>query len=228
VLGEGGFVVPPPDYFKLLIEICHKHGVLFIADEVQSGFGRTGRLFASEHYGIEPDVLVSAKSIGGGLPLAAITGRAEIMDAPGPGGLGGTFAGNPVCCAAALAVLDLFDRTELLARANEIGQRFQRRAKDWQKRWPIIGEVRGLGGMQAIELVKSPETREPAAEETKQITQYCYEHGLITITAGSYSNVIRVLVPLVVTNEQLDEGMDVLESALKQVCGNKEAIAQPV
>lgn len=228
VLGEGGFVVPPADYFKVLIDICHRHGVLFIADEVQSGFGRTGKLFASEHYGIESDILVSAKSIGGGLPLAAITGRAEIMDAPGPGGLGGTFAGNPVSCAAALAVLDLFDRGELLARANEIGQGFQRRAKQWQNRWPIIGEVRGLGGMQAIELVKSRETREPAAEETKQITKYCYEHGLITLTAGSYSNVIRVLVPLVVTNEQMDEGMDVLESALKQVCEKKEAIAQPV
>jgi 4-aminobutyrate aminotransferase / (S)-3-amino-2-methylpropionate transaminase / 5-aminovalerate transaminase len=228
VLGEGGFVVPPPDYFKALIEICHRHGVLFIADEVQSGFGRTGRLFASEHYEIEPDILVSAKSIGGGLPLAAITGRAEIMDAPGPGGLGGTFAGNPVSCAAALAVLDLFDRGELLARASEIGQRFQRRAKDWQKRWPIIGDVRGLGGMQAMELVKSPETREPATDETKQITQYCYEHGLITLTAGSYSNVIRILVPLVVTDEQMDEGLDLLESALKQVCEKKEAVAQPV
>lgn len=228
VLGEGGFVVPPPDYFKVLIEICHKNGVLFIADEVQSGFGRTGKLFASEHYGIEPDILVSAKSIGGGLPLAAITGRAEIMDAPGPGGLGGTFAGNPVSCAAALAVLDLFDRGELLARANEIGQRFQRRARDWQNRWPIIGDVRGLGGMQAIELVKSRETQEPAAEETKQITQYCYEHGLITITAGSYSNVIRILVPLVATSQQMDEGLDVLESALKQVGETKEAVAQPV
>jgi 4-aminobutyrate aminotransferase / (S)-3-amino-2-methylpropionate transaminase / 5-aminovalerate transaminase len=228
VLGEGGFVVPPPDYFKALIEICHRHGVLFIADEVQSGFGRTGRLFASEHYEIEPDILVSAKSIGGGLPLAAITGRAEIMDAPGPGGLGGTFAGNPVSCAAALAVLDLFDRGELLARASEIGQRFQRRAKDWQKRWPIIGDVRGLGGMQAMELVKSPETREPAAGETKQIAQYCYERGLITLTAGSYSNVIRILVPLVVSNQQMDEGLDVLESALKQVCEKKEAVAQPV
>ncbi len=217
VLGEGGFVVPPPDYYRTLIDICHKHGVLFIADEVQSGFGRTGKLFASEHYGVEPDIIVSAKSIGGGLPLAAITGRSEIMDAPGPGGLGGTFAGNPVSCAAALAVLDLFQQGNLLDRANELGAHFQRRARQWQKRWPLIGEVRGLGGMQAIELVKSPETREPAAEETRQITQYCYEHGLVTITAGSYSNVIRVLVPLVVTDEQMDEGLNVLEAALQSV-----------
>ncbi|HYA23790.1 MAG TPA: 4-aminobutyrate--2-oxoglutarate transaminase [Terriglobales bacterium] len=228
VLGEGGFVVPPPDYFCVLIDICHKHDVLFIADEVQSGFGRTGKLFASEHYGIEPDILVSAKSLGGGLPLAAITGRAEIMDAPGPGGLGGTFAGNPVSCAAALAVLDLFEHKDLLNRANEIGNRFQQRAKEWQKRWPIVGDVRGLGGMQAIELVKSPETREPAAEETKQITQYCYEHGLITITAGSYSNVIRVLVPLVVTDAQMDEGLDVLEAGLQTVCEKTRTVAQPV
>jgi len=225
VLGEGGFVVPPPDYFRILIDICHKHGLLFIADEVQSGFGRTGKLFASEHYGIEPDILVSAKSIGGGLPLAAITGRSEIMDAPGPGGLGGTFAGNPVSCAAALAVLDLFEHENLLLRANEIGSRFQKRAKEWQSRFSLIGDVRGLGGMQAIELVRSVETREPAAEETQQVTRYCYEHGLITITAGSYSNVIRVLVPLVVTEEQMTEALEVLESAFQAVSERKGILA---
>ena len=224
VMGEGGFIAPPLDYFKVLVELCHKHEILFIADEVQSGFGRTGKLFACEHYGIEPDILVTAKSLGGGLPLAAITGRAEIMDAPGVGGLGGTFAGNPLSCAAALAVLDLFEHENLLSRANEIGNRFQRRAREWQRRWPIIGDVRGLGGMQAIELVQSKETKAPAAEETKKITQYCYEHGLITITAGSYSNVIRVLVPFVVTDAQMDEGMDVLESALADVCDNTAAV----
>jgi 4-aminobutyrate aminotransferase / (S)-3-amino-2-methylpropionate transaminase / 5-aminovalerate transaminase len=228
VLGEGGFVAPPPDYFKVLIDLCHEHGVLFIADEIQSGFGRTGALFASERYGIEPDLIVTAKSLGGGLPLAAITGRAEIMDAPGPGGLGGTFAGNPLACAAALATLDLFENTNLLAHANELGDRFQRRAREWQRRWPIVGDVRGLGGMQAIELVKSQEAKTPASDETKQITRYCYEHGLITITAGSYSNVIRVLVPLVATNQQMDEGLDVLESALAAVCDKKGAVAQLV
>jgi len=228
VMGEGGFIAPPPDYFKVLIELCHKHGILFIADEVQSGFGRTGRMFASEHYGIEPDLIVTAKSLGGGLPLAAVTGRAEIMDAPAAGGLGGTFAGNPLSCAAALATLDLFEKTNLLARANELGDRFQRRAREWQRRWPIVGDVRGLGVMQAIELVKSPESKTPATDETKQITQYCYEHGLITITAGSYSNVIRILVPLVATNEQIDEGLGVLESALAAVCDKKGAVAQLV
>jgi 4-aminobutyrate aminotransferase/(S)-3-amino-2-methylpropionate transaminase len=228
VLGEGGFIAPPPDYFKVLIELCHKHGILFIADEVQTGFGRTGALFASERYGIEPDLLVTAKSLGGGLPLAAVTGRAEIMDAPAPGGLGGTFAGNPLSCSAALAVLELFETEKLLTRANELGDRFQRRAREWQRRWPIVGDVRGLGGMQAIELVKSNETKTPATDETKQITQYCYEHGLITITAGSYSNVIRVLVPLVASNEQMDEGLDVLESALAAVSDKKGAVAQLV
>src|SRR3989442_14412312 len=225
VLGEGGFVAPPPDYFRVLIDICHKHGVLFIADEVQTGFGRTGALFASEHYGIEPDIFVTAKSLGGGLPLAAITGRAEIMDAPQPGGLGGTFGGNPLSCAAALAVLDAFENENesLSARANELGNRFQRRALDWQRRWPVIGDVRGLGAMQAMELVQSADTRLPAADETKQIVQDCYEHGLIILSAGSYSNVIRALMPLVITDAQMDEALVVLESALQTVCERKEA-----
>jgi len=226
VLGEGGFVVPPPDYFRALSNICHQHGVLVIADEVQSGFGRTGKLFASEHFGLEPDLVVSAKSLGGGLPLAAVTGRAEIMDAPGPGGLGGTFAGNPLSCAAALTVLDLFERTDLLERAQQIGSHFQKRAKEWQKRWPIVGDVRGLGGMQAIELVRSRATREPASDETKEVTRYCYEHGLITITAGSYSNVIRVLVPLIVTGEQMEEAMDVVEAALVAAAERQTEVVQ--
>jgi 4-aminobutyrate aminotransferase / (S)-3-amino-2-methylpropionate transaminase / 5-aminovalerate transaminase len=229
VLGEGGFVIPPQDFFRTLIEICRKYGVLFIADEVQSGFGRTGALFASERYGIEPDIIVTAKSIGGGLPLAAITGRRELMDAPGPGGLGGTFAGNPVACEAALAVLDMFEQEDLNARATALGARFQTRARAWQIRWPMIGDVRGLGAMQAIELVQSQDKREPAPEETSQITQSCYEHGLITISAGSYGNVIRLLMPLTISDAQLDEGLDVLEDALKAAHERKhEASAQPV
>jgi 4-aminobutyrate aminotransferase / (S)-3-amino-2-methylpropionate transaminase / 5-aminovalerate transaminase len=228
VLGEGGFVAPPPDYFQTLIDICRKYDVLFIADEVQSGFGRAGSLFASERYGIEPDIIVTAKSLGGGLPLAAITGRAEIMDAPGPGGLGGTFAGNPVCCEAALAVLDLFEKEDLNGRANELGDHFRTRAREWQKRWPIIGDVRGLGAMQAIELVRSPEKREPAPEETKAVTQYCYEHGVITISAGSYGNVIRMLMPLVITDQQMDEALDVLEAALQAAYESQRPVAQTV
>jgi len=228
VLGEGGFVTPPPEFFRIIIDICHKHGVLFIADEVQSGFGRTGKMFASEHYGIEPDIVVTAKSLGGGLPLAAVTGRSEIMDAPGPGGLGGTFGGNPLACAAANAVIDVLERGDLLSRANHIGRQFERRAKDWQKEFNFIGDIRGPGAMRAIELVKSRDTREPAPEETKKISQYCYEHGLITITAGSYGNVIRLLVPLVISDDQMQEGLDILEEALTAVSGKKvvpEAVA---
>jgi 4-aminobutyrate aminotransferase/(S)-3-amino-2-methylpropionate transaminase len=228
VLGEGGFVTPPLDYFKVLLEVCRKHNVLFIADEVQSGFGRTGALFASERYGIEPDILVSAKSLGGGMPLAAITGRAEIMDAPVPGGLGGTFAGNPVSCEAALAVLDLFEQKDLYTRADELGEHFQERAREWQKRWPIIGEIRGLGAMQAIELVESPETRTPAAEDTKKITQYCYEHGVITISAGSFGNVIRLLMPLVISQEQMDEALDVLQAGIQTAYESKCQVARTV
>src|SRR6266851_5284293 len=223
VLGEGGFVAPPPEFFRIVMDICHEHGILFIADEVQSGFGRTGKMFACEHYGIEPDILVTAKSLGGGLPLAAVTGRAEIMDAPGVGGLGGTFAGNPLSCAAANAILDVFERGDLLARADSVGEQFQKRAQEWKTRFDIIGDVRGLGAMRAIELVKSRDTREPAPDETKRVSQYCYEHGLITITAGTYGNVIRLLVPLVITDDQMDEGLEVLEDALASVCA-----AQPV
>ena len=224
VPGEGGFITPPPEFFGILIEICKKYDIVFIADEVQSGFGRTGKIFACEHYGIEPDMVVTAKSLGGGLPLAAVTGRTEIMDAPGPGGLGGTFAGNPLACAAANAVLDAFEQGDLLHRAQAIGERFEKRARKWADRFELIGDIRGLGAMRALELVKCRDTREPAAEETEKVAQYCYQHGVITVTAGTYGNVIRLLMPLVITNEQIDEGLDVLETALGSV-GEKQMTA---
>ena len=217
VLGEGGFIAPPKEFYPMVKEICSKHGILFIADEVQSGIGRTGKFFAIEHYGVDPDLITSAKSLGGGLPLAAVTGRAEIMDAAGVGGLGGTFGGNPLACAAALAAIEMIDKGGLLARSTELGRKFEERGKQWTKQFQIVGDVRGLGGMCAIELVKNPATREPASEETKRIAQYCYEHGLITITAGTYGNVMRILVPLVLTDAQFDEGLDVLEAALAHV-----------
>jgi 4-aminobutyrate aminotransferase/(S)-3-amino-2-methylpropionate transaminase len=223
VLGEGGFVIPPRDYFQLLQNICRKHGILFIADEIQSGFARTGKWFASEHFGIEPDLIAMAKSMGGGTPIAAVTGRAEIMDAPGPGSLGGTYCGHPLSCAAALAAIETIEKDGLLARSTAIGEHFERRARGWQKKWPLVGDVRGLGGMCAIELVRNAETREPADSETKEIAKYCYEHGLIMITAGTFNNVIRILVPLVVTDQQLDEGLDVLEAALGTVAERKQA-----
>jgi 4-aminobutyrate aminotransferase / (S)-3-amino-2-methylpropionate transaminase / 5-aminovalerate transaminase len=232
VLGEGGFVVPPRDYFRILQDICRKHGIVFIADEVQSGIARTGKWFASEHFGIEPDLITMAKSLGGGLPLAAVTGRAEIMDAPEPGSLGSTFAGNPLSCVAALAAIETIEKENLLARSTAIGKRFEERARGWQRKWDLIGDVRGLGGMCAIELVRNSaaaasgaknDTREPADTETKEIARYCYEHGLITITAGTYNNVMRILVPLVISDEQFDEGLGVLEAALAAVADRKHA-----
>jgi 4-aminobutyrate aminotransferase / (S)-3-amino-2-methylpropionate transaminase / 5-aminovalerate transaminase len=223
VLGEGGFVVPPKEYFALLQKICRQHGILFIADEVQSGFARTGKWFASEHFGVEPDLIAMAKSLGGGMPIAAVTGRAEIMDAPGVGALGGTFCGHPLSCAAALAAIETIEKENLLSRSAAIGRRFEERARAWQKKWPLVGDVRGLGGMCAIELVRDAATREPAAAETKEVARFCYEHGLITITAGTFNNVIRILVPLVVTDEQFDEGLGVIESALAAVADRKQA-----
>jgi 4-aminobutyrate aminotransferase / (S)-3-amino-2-methylpropionate transaminase / 5-aminovalerate transaminase len=216
VLGEGGFVVPPPEFFAELRAICNKYGIVLIADEVQTGFARTGALFACERFGLVPDILTTAKSLGGGLPLAAVTGKAEIMDAAGPGGLGGTFAGNPAACAAGLAVIDAIEKESLCDRAEQLGDHFKRRAREWQKRWPLIGDVRGLGGMCAIELVE-PGTRKPAAEETSQITRYCYEHGVIALSAGSFNNVIRILMPLIITDAQFDEALGVLEAALAAV-----------
>ena len=213
VLGEGGFVAPPPEFLRTVQDICRKHGIVFIADEVQTGFGRTGKLFASEHYGIEPDLVVTAKSLGGGLPIGGVTGRAEIMDHTGPGSLGGTFGGHPITCEAALAVLDLFEDGSLSARAAALGLRFRERALAWQKRWPIVGDVRGIGAMQAIELVGP--NRAPAAEQTKALMKYCYERGVILVSAGSYGNVVRILMPLSISDAELDEGMDVIDAGLK-------------
>jgi 4-aminobutyrate aminotransferase / (S)-3-amino-2-methylpropionate transaminase / 5-aminovalerate transaminase len=224
ILGEGGFVTPPAEFYPTLSAICRKYGVLIIADEVQTGFGRSGAMFACERLGLEPDLVTMAKSLTGGLPMGAVTGRAEVMDAPGIGQLGGTFGGNPVACEAALAVLDIIEKENLCARANVLGERFRKRATKWQTRWDLIGDVRGLGAMQALELVHSKSTREPASEETVQVAQYCYEHGLLLITAGSYSNVIRLLMPLVVTDGQMDEAMDVLEGALVAVAERKAAL----
>jgi 4-aminobutyrate aminotransferase/(S)-3-amino-2-methylpropionate transaminase len=227
VLGEGGFVIPPPEFFSDLRAICDKHGILLIADEVQTGFARTGAMFACERFGLVPDILITAKSLGGGLPLAAVTGRAEIMDVAVPGGLGGTFAGNPVSCAAGLAVIDAIDKERLCDRAEELGERFKQRAREWQCRMPLIGDVRGLGGMCAIELVQ-PGTRTPAAQETNEVTRYCYEHGVVALSAGSFANVVRILMPLTITSEQFEEALNVLEAGLAAVAGAKTDTKQAV
>lgn len=221
VLGEGGFVAPPREFFSILQETCKRHGILFIADEVQSGFGRTGTMFASQQYGIVPDILVSAKSIAAGLPLAAVTGRADVMDAAGVGGLGGTYGGNPLACAAALAAIETLEAENLPLRAEKLGRRFESRAREWQQRWPLIGDVRGLGAMRALELVRSRDKREPAKEEAEEILRHCRERGLILLSAGSYGNVLRLLVPLVITDEQFDEGLDVLEVSLAAVAESR-------
>ena len=222
VLGEGGFVAPPAEFFTIIQDICRRNKILLVADEVQTGFGRTGAMFASERYGITPDILLSAKSIADGLPLAAVTGRAPIMDAPGVGGLGGTYGGNPLACAAALAVIETLERENLPARAEQIGTRFDARAREWKKRWPLIGDVRGLGAMRALELVRPGATREPAKEETDKVLRHCLEHGLILVSAGSYGNVIRLLMPLVITDQEFDEGLQVMEDALMSVAESLE------
>jgi 4-aminobutyrate aminotransferase / (S)-3-amino-2-methylpropionate transaminase / 5-aminovalerate transaminase len=217
VLGEGGFVVPPADWLTRLRELTARHGILLIADEVQTGFGRTGKLFAIERSGVVPDILVAAKSLGAGLPLSSITGRAEVMDAPVVGGLGGTYSGNPVSLAAAHAVLDEREKGALPARAEEIGRRVRARAERFKERFPIVGDVRGVGAMWGLELVKDRATRAPAKEEMAAVTKACYERGLVTITAGTYGNVLRTLMPLVISDAELEEGLDVVEAALGTV-----------
>jgi 4-aminobutyrate aminotransferase/(S)-3-amino-2-methylpropionate transaminase len=217
VLGEGGFMAPPQEFFRELLAICRGKGILFIADEVQSGIARTGTFFACEHYGIEPDLLVSSKALGGGLPIAGVTGRAEIMDAPGVGGLGGTYTGNPLACAAALAALDIVERENLCARACQLGDVFLQRATAWQRRWPQIGAIHGLGAMRALEFVRDPASREPVPDETKNIVKYCYERGVLILSAGTYGNVIRLLMPLVISDEQFAEALEVLEAAIGSV-----------
>jgi 4-aminobutyrate aminotransferase/(S)-3-amino-2-methylpropionate transaminase len=223
VLGEGGFVAPPPDWFAEIAAICHKHGILVIADEVQTGFGRTGETFACERVGLVPDLICMAKSLSSGMPLAAVTGRAEVMDAPGPGQLGGTFGGNPVSCAAALATLKVLDGQDTNERALEFGRIFRKRAEEWQRRFQLIGDVRGVGAMQALELVRNRATKTPAKEEAQRILAYCHEHGLLIISAGVYGNVVRLLAPLVVTEEQIEEGLSILEAALLHVSAQQES-----
>ena len=209
VQGEGGFVPMTPDFPARLAEVCRSHGILYVDDEVQSGAGRTGKVWAIEHYdGVEPDLLVSGKSIGGGLPLAGVTGRAELMDAVPPGGLGGTFGGNPLSCAAAVAVLEALREPELLDRAVRLGEMLRMRLDDLASRHAAIGEVRGLGAMLALEL----EERTP--ERAKATVDAAFERGLLLLSCGLYGNVIRLLPPLTITDEELDEGLDLLDEAL--------------
>jgi len=217
VLGEGGFVVPPKEYFKILHNICRDHGIVLIADEIQTGFGRTGKMFAMEHYGIEPEMVVTAKSLAGGFPLSAVTGKADLMDHPQVGGLGGTYGGNPVACRAALAVLDVFQKKDLITRAEKIGKKVLGKFEQFKERYPLIGDVRGLGAMVGMELVTDRRTKEPATVQTKQLIAVCRERGLLMIAAGTYSNIIRLLMPLVIADEQLKSGLRIIEEGLEDM-----------
>jgi len=214
VQGEGGFVVAPQEFLEGVRRICDDNGIVLVVDEVQTGFGRTGRLWGIEHSGIEPDLVTIAKSIAAGLPLSAVVGKAEIMDAPGDSAIGGTYVGNPVAQAAALAVLDVFEEEGLTERAASIGETIHARMTEWRERWAAIGDVRGLGAMLAIELVHDRETKDPAPEVASAIVESAAERGLLLLKSGIYSNCIRVLTPLVITDAELDEALGVWEQAL--------------
>ena len=214
VQGEGGFIPLPEDFPARLLDLCREHGALYVDDEVQTGVGRTGPVWAIEHYAVEPDLLVSGKSLGGGLPLAAVTGRAEVMDAPAPGGLGGTFGGNPVACAAAMAVLDEVAGETFRQHSEELANHLHGRLDEIATRVEAVGDVRGLGSMLALELVMDRESKEPAAELAKQTTANARERGLILLSCGTHGNVIRILVPLVIDDDDLARGLEILEESL--------------
>ena len=217
VQGEGGFMVAPPGFLRALKAICEKHGILFVADEIQSGFCRTGQMFAVEHDQVAPELMIIAKSMGAGMPISGVVGRADIMDAPPPGTLGGTYSGNPVACAAALAVLDLYEKEDLAARSRDVGQAVIKRFVKLQEKYSLVGDVRGLGGMVAMELVKDRATKEPDSQAASDILATAHKRGLVLIKAGMYDNVLRVLVPLCVTDEQLQQGLDIFEDAFTSV-----------
>ncbi len=216
VQGEGGFIAPPQGYFQELVKICYDNGIVFIADEIQSGMGRTGKMFAIEHWDVEPDLIIVAKSVAAGMPLSAVVGKQEIMDSIHPWGLGGTYGANPVACRAALAVLEVFKEENLLQKAEALGKKLKTRFKKWQKQFDIIGEIRGLGAMLGLELVKG-KSKEPAADEAKQLINFCLEKGLVILACGSYSNIIRVLAPFVITDEQLNKGLAIIEEGLTEI-----------
>ncbi|MEQ9454982.1 MAG: aspartate aminotransferase family protein [Phycisphaeraceae bacterium] len=215
VLGEGGFIPAPPAYMQAMRKICDDHGILLASDEVQTGFCRTGKMFAIEHSGVEPDMLITAKSIGAGLPISAVTGKAEIMDAPHPGGLGSTYGGNPVSCASALATIDYMEKHDLAGRANVVGGVIMEHFRQWQSQYEFIGDVRGLGAMCAMEFVTDPKTKEPNKQAPVDIVGEAFQRGLVMIRAGLYTSCLRVLCPLVITDEQLDDAMKALGEAVE-------------
>ena len=217
VLGEGGFVPAPLEFLRKLRKVTEQHGILLIADEIQTGFGRTGKFFAIEHSGVQPDLITVAKSLAAGFPLSAVIGRAQVMDAPDPGGLGGTYAGNPVACAAGLAVMDVMRDEKLPERAARIGSVVEERMQSWAAEQKLVGDVRVMGAMAGMELVRDRDTKEAADKETARIVAVAREKGLIILRAGTHHNVIRTLMPLTIPDEQLEEGLDMLGAALQEV-----------
>jgi len=213
-LGEGGFVPAPLDFMRKLRELCDRHGILLIADEIQTGFGRTGRFFAVEHSGVQPDLITVAKSLAAGFPLSGVVGKADVMDAPDPGGLGGTYGGNPVACAAGLAVMDIMRDEKLPERAARIGSVVEERMRTWAAENELVGDVRGLGAMMGMELVRDRKTKEPADTQTAKIVAAARDRGLIALRCGVHHNVIRTLMPLTIPDDQLEEGLDILGAAL--------------
>ena len=226
VLGEGGFVPAPPDFLRKLRELTERHGILLIADEIQSGFGRTGKFFAIEHSGVQPDLVTVAKSLAAGFPLSGVVGRADVMDAPDPGGLGGTYGGNPVACAAGLAVMDVMRDERLPERAVRIGSILEERMQSWKSEHDIVGDVRVVGAMAGMELVRDRATKEPADKEAARVLAVAREKGLLLLRAGTHHNVIRTLMPLTIPDEQLHEGLDILGVALSEVAAETAGRAQ--
>jgi 4-aminobutyrate aminotransferase/(S)-3-amino-2-methylpropionate transaminase len=219
VQGEGGFYVAPFEFLRTLRTICDKHGILLISDEIQSGFARTGKLFAIEHSGVKPDLITTAKSLAGGMPLSGVIGRAAIMDAPDPGGLGGTYAGNPLACAAGLAVMDVIHEEKILERSVTLGEKLTSRLKQMALRndLPPIDDIRGLGAMVAFDIVKTRGTQEPDADRTKKLLGEALKRGLILLTCGLYGNGVRILVPITIEDHVLDEALGILEDSLKAI-----------
>ena len=217
VQGEGGFIVPPKKFVQEVAAFCKEHGILFVADEIQAGFARTGTMFAIEQFDVQPDLMTLSKSIAGGLPLAAVVGRSDVIHAPTPGEIGGTYSGSPVACVASLEIIDIIEDEKLTDRAEEIGARIEEELKGYEKEYDFVGDIRRLGNMVAVELVKDRTTKEPAADIVNAIAKYANDNGLLLITAGIHNNVIRFLTPLVITEEELEKGFAILKDAFESV-----------
>lgn len=219
IQGEGGFIAPPDDFLPQVAKFCKAHGILFIADEIQSGMGRSGKMFDIENWGIEPDLMTVAKSIAAGMPLSAVVGKKEIMDSVHPGGLGGAYGANPVACAAAHAVLDIFEQESLLGKARALGEKLTKVFCSWKEKFAVVGEIRGIGAMRGLALVNADGS--PAPEKAKNLSGYCFEQGLITLVCGIEGNVLRVLMPLIIEDDQLQKGLDIMEKGLDRISNNE-------